>query len=127
MDPHSTIVFISSKAAHSSAAPLACLEAAMTTAVFGVPVQLVLLGEGILQLQQQRQSAGERSLARMFGALGLYGIEVLYLDAAALQHYGLQAADLLPPEDCESPLRVEVLDSEALHGLLEQSKVVFNF
>jgi tRNA 2-thiouridine synthesizing protein C len=129
MDNTAPIVFISSRSPRSSAAPLACLEAAMTTAVFGVPVRLVLLGEGVLQLQQgSARELGDRSLARMFGALGLYGIETIHLEAAALQRYGLDAASLLPAADCESPLQVELLqDAARLAQLLDQAKAVFNF
>lgn len=101
----------------------------MTSAVFGLPVHLVLLGEGVLQLQQgDAQALGDRSLARMFGALGLYGIDTLHLDGSALRRYGLDTASLLPAEDCESPLRVEVLQgADDLATLLDASKTVFTF
>lgn len=100
----------------------------MTTAVFGVPVHLVLLGDGVLQLLQGAEPAPQvRNLARMFGALGLYGIDTLYVDEAGLRRYGLQAETLLPAADCESPIQLKVLAPAGLQALIAQSKTVFTF
>ena len=129
MSQSGPIVFISSRAPWSSSAPLACIEALMTTAVFDVPAQLVLIGEGVFQLLngQDGSATGGRDVARMFGALGLYGVTEIHVDAAALQRYGLALADLLAEQDCEVPLHLHVSSAQDLQRLLAGSKVVFNF
>jgi sulfur relay protein TusC/DsrF len=123
------ILFISSRAPWSSGAPLACLEALMTTAVFDVPARLLLLGEGVWQLAkaQDGTALGSRNVSRMFGALGLYGINEVHVDGAALARYGLARADLLDPADCEAPLALHVTDDQTLGKMLAASTVVFNF
>ncbi len=123
------IVFISSRAPWSSGAPLACLEALLTTAVFDVSAQLVLWGEGVLQLVQGQDGTalGSRNLSKMFGALGLYGISSIHVDAAALAQYQLTLADLLAAQDCEAPLQLQLTSPAALGELLANSKAVFNF
>lgn len=129
MSQSGSIVFISSRAPWSSSAPLACLEALMTTAVFDVPTQLVLIAEGVFQLLkgQDGNAAGSRDVTRMFGALGLYGVTEIYVDSAALLHYGLTLTDLLAEQDCEVPLQLYVSSASDLQRLIAGSKVVFNF
>jgi len=129
MNAARAIVFISSQAPWSSGAPLACLDALMTTAVFDVPVRFVLLGAGVLQLvsKQDGSTLGSRNLSKMFGALGLYGIDTIHVDAAALNHYDLSLADLLQTDDGEAPLHLAIVDAAAIAQLLSHSKAVFNF
>lgn len=124
-----SILFISSKAPWSSAAPLACLDACMTSAVFDVPTTLVLLGDGVQQLLPG-QDAGDmdrKDVSRMFGALGLYGIDTVYVDAAALAALGISLDELQVEGESQAPLRLQTLHREELSVLLEQSAAVFNF
>lgn len=124
-----TIVFISSRAPWSSGAPLACLEALMTTAVFDVPARLVLVGDGVFQLLpgQDGSSLGSKNLPQMLGALGLYGIDTIHVDSDSLQQRGLELATLLPASDCEVPLQLLPTTPQQLLQLLAGSKAVFNF
>ncbi|MGA0805245.1 MAG: DsrE family protein [Pseudohongiellaceae bacterium] len=129
MTPSGHIVFISSRAPWSSGAPLACLEALMTTAVFDVPACFVLVGDGVFQLlpDQDGTALGSRNLSKMIGALGLYGIDTIHVDADALAQFGLALDMLLPDVECESPLRLVAIDAPALQQLLAGSKAVLGF
>lgn len=129
MNPSGDIVFISSHAPWSSGAPLACLEALMTTAVFDLPTRLVLLGDGVFQLlpDQDGSRLGRKNLPNMFGALGLYGITTIHVDDTSLQQRGLDLASLLPSSDCEVSVQLHATTAAELQQLLAGSKAVFNF
>lgn len=129
MSRHGDIVFISTRAPWSSGAPLACLDALMTSAVFDLPVRLVLLGDGVFQLlgDQDGSALGSKHVAKMFGALGLYGITTIHVDAASLQQRGLDLAALLPASDCEVPLQLHASSPQELQQLIADSKTVFTF
>jgi len=129
MNQHSDIIFISTRAPWSSSAPLACLEALMTTAVFDLPVRLVLLGDGVFQVlpDQDGSALGSRNVSKMLGALGLYGITTIHVDAASLQQRGLNLAALLPGDECEVPVTFQTTSTAALQALIAGSKAVFNF
>ena len=104
MSARGEVVFVSSRAPWSSSSPLACLEALMTTAVFDVPAHIVLTGDRVFQLLpgQDGSELGSKNLSRMFGALGLYGIDTIHVEAAALSQRGLALDGLLPAGDCEA-------------------------
>jgi tRNA 2-thiouridine synthesizing protein C len=123
------ILFISSHAPWSSGAPLACLDALMTTAVFDLPARLVLLGDGVFQLlpDQDGTDLGSKNLPKMLGALGLYGITTIHVDNDSLQQRGLSLSELLPAGDCEMPLQLLATTAQELQQLIAGSKSVFNF
>lgn len=129
MSARGEVVFVSSRAPWSSGSPLACLEALMTTAVFDVPAHIVLTGDGVFQLLpgQDGSELGSKNLSRMFGALGLYGIDTIHVEAAALLQRGLALDGLLPAGDCEVPLRLHAITAAELQLLLGRSKAVLNF
>lgn len=129
MSLNGDIVFISTRAPWSSSAPLACLEALMTTAVFDLPARLVLLGDGVFQLLPDQDGAalGSKNLSKMIGALGLYGITTIHVDEVSLTQRGLVLTGLLPGSDCEVPLQLRASPAAALHQLIAGSKAVFNF
>lgn len=129
MGQSGNILFISTRAPWSSGVSLACLEALMTTAVFDLPAHLVLLGDGVFQLlaDQDGSALGSKNVPKMLGALGLYGITTLHVDADSLRQRGLDMAALLPEHDCEVPLQLHATTSQELQQMIAGSKVVFTF
>lgn len=125
------LVFLSSKSPFCDSAT-ACLDACMTAAVFDVPVHLVLYADGVLQLlaNQDGSALGNQTLAKQFGALGLYGISTIYVDQQSLTERGVAQNDLLALSDAdvaEIPLQIAYIDSVQIAGLISDSKAVFNF
>jgi len=125
------LVFLSSKSPFSDSAA-ACLDACMTAAVFDVPVHLVLHADGVLQLlsNQDGSALGSQTLAKQFGALGLFGISTIYVNQQSLIERGVSQTDLLALSDAdvaEIPLQIAYVDSVRIAELISNSKAVFNF
>lgn len=85
------ILFIQHKAPYGSESPSETLDAALVCAAFGQPVSLLFQGDGVWQLlnHQQGHALERKTLLAQLGALPLYDIEQLYVDAASLQERGL--------------------------------------
>lgn len=136
MPASSPVVFLSSASAWSGNAAHACLDTAMSFAVFDVPVVLVLHGAGVLQLLpgQDGEHLGLKTLARTWGALSLYGIHEVLVEADSLQQSGYAQEDLLcsaahvdDQEDPAAPLLLRIIEKPELAAIIASSKAVFNF
>lgn len=94
----SQLLFISRHSAWTAAAA-ACMETALTAGVFEQHPALVLLDDAVTQLlpEQNGEVFGMKTLANQLPALELYGVETVYVDAAALTARGLDNAELLIP------------------------------
>lgn len=114
-------LFLSSRLPWTGPAPAACADLLLTAAVFGQQVTLAFIGDGVLQLQsgQDGSGAGQKTLAKQFPAYGMYDVQRICADAAALQQHGLTPADLVIP--------VAALDNRQLRDLVADSDVVFQF
>ena len=99
----------------------ASLDAALAAAVFDQKVDLLFLGEGVLQLLPAQDSTviGARNIAKLIDSLPLYGIEVVYVDATALARFAISADDL--------PQEVDLLGDTAIHQLMSQHDHVMGF
>ena len=90
----------------------ASLDVALACAVFEWPVDLLFLGDGVLQLQagQDSEALGVRNKAKLLASLPLYGIERVYVDAHAVVRYRLDLA--------AAPVGVIALNPAELHELM---------
>ena len=90
----------------------ASLDVALATAAFEQPVDVLCLGDGVLQLQagQDSQALGLRNKGKLLASLPLYGIERVYVDAEAATRYRLDLA--------AAPLQAEALDPAQIHQLM---------
>lgn len=97
---------------YGSSLARAAVDAALANAAFEQPVDLLFIGDGILQLlaEQNSRVIGVKNIGRLLGSAPLYDIEAVYVDAAALARYQLTAPDLMLP--------VIPLDEAAIHELL---------
>lgn len=130
MDTHSPpVVFFSGHAPWSDSHALACLDALMSFAVFDVPVVLVLHGPGVLQALRGQDGAalGLKTLAQRFGALPLYGVPEVLVDAASLTARQLQTGDLLRKEDDAEIVDWRLVQREELARLLADARAVYTF
>ena len=107
-----SLLFITTRAPWSSAAPAACTDLLLTAGVFEQQVSLAFLGDGVWQLQpgQDGSQLRQKTLADLFPALELYEVRQVYVEARALQTRGLRVDELLIP--------VQMLDSAGLRELL---------
>lgn len=90
----------------------AALDAALASAAFEQPVDLLFLGDGVLQLQanQDSQAIGIRNKGKVLASLPLYDIERVYVDAEAAGRYQLDLS--------AAPLQAEALEPAAMNRLM---------
>lgn len=107
------------RAPYGSSLARSGIDLAMATAAFDVPVSLLFSGEAVWQLVTDQQPAGERNHGKVLGALPIYGVDNLYVDAAALAARHLSADDLC--------LEVRAVDTATVRALLRDSRHVITF
>ncbi|MEH6582167.1 MAG: sulfurtransferase complex subunit TusC [Halioglobus sp.] len=97
------------------------LDAALSAAAFDQPVQLLFLGEGVLQLLSAQDSSAiaSRNIFKLIGSLPLYGIETLHVDADAMGRYAIELSEL--------PVGARPLDRSAMRQLITEHDHVLGF
>ncbi|OUS39580.1 hypothetical protein A9R01_01035 ['Osedax' symbiont bacterium Rs2_46_30_T18] len=96
------------------------LDIALACSAFDIPVSLIFLHDGILQLTRGQQSKPlqQKNLLNTFNALAMYDINQLFVLQSDLQRFELTTADL--SVDCQA-----ISDSK-MAQLLRQSDRVIN-
>jgi tRNA 2-thiouridine synthesizing protein C len=97
---------------YGSSLARASLDVALAGAAFEQPVDLLFLGDGVLQLQngQNSQSLGIKNRERQLASLPLYDINHVYVDAEASTRYNLDLAS--------APLTTRALAPDEIHPLM---------
>jgi tRNA 2-thiouridine synthesizing protein C len=111
-------LFICRRPPYGSSLAREALDVALAAAAFDQPVAMLFLGDGVLQLlpQQKADAIDQKPLDKQLGALPLYDIDQLYVDADALQARKLSLADLAQPAQ---PLSVaEITALMAVHDVV---------
>ncbi|NQX89605.1 MAG: sulfurtransferase complex subunit TusC [Halioglobus sp.] len=88
------------------------LDAALASAAFEQPVDLLFIGDGVLQLQskQDNQALKIKHMGKVLASLPLYGIDRVYVDAKAVSRYQLDLDASL--------LATEALEPDKMHKLM---------
>lgn len=81
---------------YGSALAREALDVALATAAFDQRVAMLFLGDGVLQLLRPQDAAaiGQKAHDKQLGALPLYDVEELYVDARALRERGVEGTEL---------------------------------
>ena len=97
------------------------LDLSLVSSTFDQSTGLIFLGASILQLNKNQQPdiLALKGTQAMLKALGLYGIEQVYVEEQALLDYGLKQTDLLLP--------VESKNTEQLQKLMASSRNILTF
>ena len=97
---------------YGSSLAKASVDLALAMGAFEQDYDLLFTGAGVLQLvtEQDSEQIGVKNIGRMLSSLPLYDMESVYVDAAALERYGLNPANLVLP--------VKLLDDPTLRSLL---------
>lgn len=90
----------------------AAIDVSLANAAFDQPVELLFMGDGVLQLLPAQDAAalGRRNLGRLLASLPLYGIEWVYVDADAASRYQVDLE--------QSPVAAVPLEEAAMRALL---------
>ncbi|MFV8817322.1 sulfurtransferase complex subunit TusC [Haliea sp. E17] len=99
---------------YASTLSRSAIDLALAMGAFEQDVQLLFLGDGVLQLLQDQhaEAIGQKSAGKILSSLPLYDVESVYVDAAAIARYGLQADQLVVP--------VELLDAADIRSIMTQ-------
>lgn len=114
-----TLTFISRRAPYGSSKPKACLDMVLSASVFEQAINYVFMDDGVYQLVRDQEPSGipAKNLSAALTALGLYGVDQVFVDQTSLKDRNLCADDLLIP--------VELCDAGRLKQLIQASDMVF--
>lgn len=106
---------------YGSSLARAALDAALAAAAFDQPVDLLFMGDGVLQLlpDQQSEGLGVKNIGRLLASLPLYGIEQVYADADAVARFGLDLG--------AAPVPARAVDDTAMRQLLGEYDHLLGF
>jgi tRNA 2-thiouridine synthesizing protein C len=109
------------KSPYGSTLARAALDTALAAAAFDQAVQLLFMGEGVLQLlpDQDSRTIDKKSIGKLIDSLPLYDIESVFVDASALQRFAIAAEEL--------PQSLELMDDAAARDLLSQHHHLLSF
>jgi len=116
----SRITFISRSAPYGHNRANLCLDMALASAVFEQDVNYVFLDDGVYQLLKGQDAAAiqSKTVGSALETLALYGIESVYADQQSLKKRSIDRTELLPG--------MQLIDSDAVAKLIENSDTVFN-
>ena len=111
------------------------LEVVLIGAAFDQKVSLAFVDDGVYQLVKgsDPSDAEMKNFTPTYRTLGDYGVRHMFVDRASLEARGLTQDDLIQVEweDWETEEEVdnivEIIDSDKVAQLLDESDVVFSF
>lgn len=114
-----TYLIVCDRSPYGTIAMQESFDLATAGAAFDFPVQVLLRGDAVYGAltTQNSETLGQKNAGKQLSALGIYGVDGIFVERAALTERSLKAQDLLPG--------VTVLDeSDILSLLRDQSLVV---
>jgi tRNA 2-thiouridine synthesizing protein C len=97
---------------YGSSLAKAALDVALAAAAFEQEVDLLFMGDGVLQLLPEQDSAelGRKNIGRQWASLPLYDINTVHVDAAAAARYNIELDKLT--------VKSRALDAKGIHQLM---------
>lgn len=135
MSDTKNFMFLNRRAPYGTIYAWESLEVVLIAAAFEQNVSVMFADDGVYELTKGQDTAGigMKNFSPTYRTLGDYEVRHMYVDKASLEARGLTADDLVQVEweDWETEESVdnivEVVDSDRVAELLEQSDVVFSF
>jgi tRNA 2-thiouridine synthesizing protein C len=129
------LMYLNRKAPYGTIYAWESLEVVLIGAAFDQDVSLVFLDDGVFQLVkgQDTSGIGMKNFSPTYRTLGDYEVKNIYVDRDSLDARGLSQDDLVQIawEDFETEEEVEnivqVIDSERVRELMDESDAVFSF
>lgn len=106
------VLIICRRAPYASSAARDAIDLALACALFELPVSLLLLDDGVLQLLPNQQSGAirQKNPNAMLEALPMYDIDRIFTSTQSLALHGLEASSLVPLP--------QVLDQDEVRALM---------
>jgi len=116
-----SVLLIIRHSPYGSSLARASLDTALAAAAFEQPVQLLFMGDGVLQLvaDQQSQAAGVKNIGKLLSSLPLYGIERVYVDTEAATRYAIQLSS--------APIATEAVSAAEINRLMASCDHLLGF
>lgn len=116
-----SLLLVSRQAPWTGLAAREVLDIALAGGAFDLPVGMLFLDDGVLQLQTQQrpEQVEQKDLCANLQALPLFGIEALYVCARSLQERGMLDSSL--------GLAAEVVDASQIRDLFAHYDQVMTF
>lgn len=135
MSETKNFMFLNRRAPYGTIYAWESLEVVLISAAFEQNVSLMFADDGVYELTKGQDTAGigMKNFSPTYRTLGDYEVRHMYVDKASLEARGLTADDLVQVEweDWETEESVdnivEVIDSDRVAELLDESDVVFSF
>ena len=113
-----SVLLISRQAPWAGIGAAEALDIALAAGAFDLPLSILFMDDGVLQLlaQQQSQMLEQKDLSANLQALPMFGIEQLYVAEQCLNQRGLDS-ELLAVD-------AEILDDQQIQQLIRQHDYV---
>jgi tRNA 2-thiouridine synthesizing protein C len=107
-----TVLLVLRHSPYGSSLAKASVDVALATAAFSQAIDLLFLGDGVLQLMpdQHSRALGMKNVGRQLASLPLYDINYVYVDAQAVTRYNMDLS--------KAPVDTRALDQEQMHRLM---------
>jgi tRNA 2-thiouridine synthesizing protein C len=107
-----SVLLVLTHSPYGSSLASASLDVALANAAFEQPVDLLFLGDGVLQLHPDQDGLplGIKNRGRQLASLPLYDINSVYVDAEASARYNLDLD--------RTPLDTQTVDPKQIHELM---------
>ncbi len=128
-------MYVNRKAPYGTIYAWEALEVVLVGAAFDQDVSVMFIDDGVYQLTkgQDTKAVGMKNFSPTYRTLGDYEVKKIYVDEASLAARGLTQDDLIEVawEDMETEEEVdnivEVIASERVSALMNESDVIFSF
>jgi tRNA 2-thiouridine synthesizing protein C len=128
-------MYLNRKAPYGTIYAWEALEVVLIGAAFDQDVSVMFIDDGVYQLTkgQDTKGIGMKNFSPTYRTLGDYEVKKIYVDRASLEARGLTQDDLVEVawEDFETEEEieniVEVIDSDQVSALMNESDVIFSF
>jgi tRNA 2-thiouridine synthesizing protein C len=128
-------MYLNRKAPYGTIYAWEALEVVLIGAAFDQDVSVMFVDDGVYQLTkgQDTKGIGMKNFSPTYRTLGDYEVKKIYVDRASLEARGLTQDDLVEVawEDFETEEEieniVEVIDSDQVSALMNESDVIFSF
>ena len=119
--PDKSLLIVIRHSPYGSSLAKAALDVALAAAAFEQQINLLFLGDGVLQLlpDQSSELVGTKNIGRQLSALPLYDIDAVYVDAEAAARYSIDLA--------QAPVATHPLDTMGMQALMAGSDHLLGF
>ena len=128
-------MYINRKAPYGTVYALESLEVVLIGAAFDQDVSLAFIGDGVYQLTkgQNTEALGQKNFSTVYGALGDYDVNKIYVEKESLEERGLTLDDLQhlvwedEDEDYAEKDSIRLVSRAELADVLAEQEITLSF